>query len=95
VLAFSPEQLMVAVPVVSMGEPGRTSIELKATLVIDMVQLMAAAAGDAMQQTARVDAAMKIGSCRIPPNTLFGERTIFAIRSTVAEGSGRERYLEV
>jgi hypothetical protein len=85
---------MVAVPVVSMGEPGRTSIELKATLVIDMVQLMAAAAGDAMPQTARAGAAMKIRSCRIAPNAVFGERTILAKRSTVAEGTCRERYLE-
>jgi hypothetical protein len=44
---------MLAVPVVLLAEPARTSKEPKTILLIVMVQLIAAAAGVAMQQTVR------------------------------------------
>src|SRR5712671_210750 len=58
---------MVPVLVVSTAEPGRTSKDPNATLVIDSVQLIAAAAGVAMQQTVRTNARTGIGSFRKPP----------------------------
>ena len=61
---------MVAVLVVSTAEPGRTSRDPKAVLVIDIVQLMAAAAGIAMQQIVRADVRIRIRSFRMPPTVV-------------------------
>ena len=64
VFAVAPEQVMVAVLVVSTAEPGRTFKDPKTVLVIDIVQLIAAAAGAAMQQTVRADVRTRSRSFR-------------------------------
>jgi hypothetical protein len=62
------------VPVVSTAAPERTLTDPKLMLVIDPVQVKAAVAGAAMQQTVRADARMRIRSFRMVSTVAFGIR---------------------
>ena len=88
---------MVAVLVVSTAVPGRTSKDPKATLVIDIVQLIAATAGLAMQQTVRAVARTRIRSFRIPPTLGFAGRTPVWTKSAgaIVEDSGCNRHVAI
>ena len=77
VFAVAPEQVMVAVLVVSTAEPGRTFKDPKTVLVIDIVQLIAAAAGAAMQHAPRADEKTRITSFCILRNVVSGDRATF------------------
>jgi hypothetical protein len=63
VFAAAPEQLTVAVPVVSTSEPASTSKEPKAMVLTPIVQLIVAAARSTSQKTksAARNAAKKFG----------------------------------